>query len=78
MTKKYTPPYRFGLLYVDPKGKISSVGCKLKIEHHKQFADGRMMVVSRGVERFKIRKVLQEKPVLLAEVVILEDEVIQC
>jgi len=71
---KFCGTKRFGLLYVDPKGKISSVGCKLEIEHHKQLADGRMMVVSRGVERFKIRKVIQEKPVLLAEVEILEDE----
>mmetsp|Transcript_35632 Transcript_35632/g.42914 ORF Transcript_35632/g.42914 Transcript_35632/m.42914 type:complete len:324 (+) Transcript_35632:254-1225(+) len=65
---------RFGLVFVGPQGQLAQVGCNLEIEQHRQLGDGRMEVVQRGVERFKILRVIQEKPVLVCEVEVMEDE----
>jgi len=65
---------RFGLVYVNPRGGLASIGCCLEIEKHRQLEDGRLLVVMRGVERFRIRRVVADKPVLITEVEVLEDE----
>ena len=60
---------------MNPRGGLAAIGCCLEIEKHKQLEDGRLLVVMRGVERFRIRKIIAETPVLIAEVEDLEDEV---
>eukprot|EP00959_Pyramimonas_sp_CCMP1952_P259932 5434641-Pyramimonas_sp.AAC.2 len=68
-------PRRFGMVYVNPRGGLAAIGGCLEIEKHKQLDDGRLLVVMKGVERFRIRKIVAEKPVMIAEVEILQDEV---
>lgn len=43
-------------------------GTTLHIKEHSQLGDGRMLLVNQGVEKFKILKVVQEKPVLICDV----------
>jgi len=67
---------KFGMCFVDNEGRLASIGTTLEIvdfAHVKQ--DGRLFVTNKGRERFQIKSVIKEKPVLLCEVEVLpEDE----
>lgn len=64
---------RFGLCLLTPDG-LSMYGTVLEILHHKVFPDARLLTVSKGRERFRLVKILQERPVLVCDVEYLEDE----
>eukprot|EP00963_Diacronema_lutheri_P009578 scaffold867_cov317-Pavlova_lutheri.AAC.43 len=65
---------RFGLVFVTDQGQLAEYGSTLEIEQHRQIDGGRMLVVQRGVERFKITEVVQEKPYLICKVETVDDE----
>eukprot|EP00892_Ulva_mutabilis_P007155 jgi/Ulvmu1/4811/UM020_0096.1 len=64
---------RFGLCLLTPDG-LSTYGTVLEILHHKVFPDARLLTVSKGRERFRLVKIVQERPVLLCDVEYLEDD----
>ena len=64
---------RLGLLYQDAGGKLAAVGCELLIEQHCQMADGRLLAMLRGVERFRVERVVGEAPFLVCAVTPLQD-----
>ncbi|KAI8463336.1 MAG: PUA-like domain-containing protein [Monoraphidium minutum] len=67
---------RFGMCYSDgTSGRMASVGTTLEITAHTLEPDGRILVVNKGLERFRVTKVVKERPVLICEVEVLpEDE----
>lgn len=66
---------RFGMCYVDERGRLSAIGTTLEIQDFVLEPGGRMYVTNKGVERFKVTKVVAEKPVLICDVEVLpEDE----
>lgn len=57
------------------ENKLESVGCTAEIvKVIKRYADGRMDILTRGVQPFEIISINQELPYLRAEWAILEDE----
>ena len=66
---------RFGMAYYDQQaGGLASVGTVLEIREHSTMEDGRMLIENIGRERFKIKDVVEEKPILVCEVEYLDDE----
>lgn len=66
---------RFGMAYYDQQaGGLASIGTVLEIREHSTMEDGRMLIENVGRERFKIKDVVEEKPILVCEVEYLEDE----
>ncbi|GAB4817835.1 hypothetical protein N2152v2_004881 [Parachlorella kessleri] len=66
---------RFGMAFYDPKSQgLASVGTLLEIKEHARLEDGRLMVQNIGRERFRIKKVVEERPVLVCEVEYLPTE----
>eukprot|EP00803_Ostreobium_quekettii_P006098 evm.model.scf_1560.3 EVM.evm.TU.scf_1560.3 scf_1560:28159-32634(+) len=63
---------KFGMSFTS-QGGIAKVGTILEIQQHVPLEDGRMLVTSSGVQRFQIVNVVQERPVLVCEVKMLED-----
>lgn len=63
---------RFGMCLLTADG-LSTYGTVLEVIHHKVLPDARLLTVSKGRERFKLVKIIQERPVLLCEVEYLED-----
>lgn len=57
----------FGLSFGSPQG-LAVTGTALRIEEHECLADGRMLVSSKGVQRYRIVEVLKELPVLICKV----------
>jgi Lon protease-like protein len=53
---------------------VFSVGTVARVESVKELADGRFDVVSRGEQRFRVRKFLPGSPYLRAEVELLDEE----
>eukprot|EP01024_Parvocaulis_polyphysoides_P006400 TRINITY_DN11708_c0_g1_i2.p1 TRINITY_DN11708_c0_g1~~TRINITY_DN11708_c0_g1_i2.p1 ORF type:complete len:293 (-),score=25.67 TRINITY_DN11708_c0_g1_i2:250-1128(-) len=64
---------KFGLNFMSERGLVE-VGTTLQIQEHTTLDDGRLLVVNKGVERYRIRNVVQEKPVLICEVEILPED----
>jgi Lon protease-like protein len=64
----------FGIaLYAD--GKIFNIGCTAKIINVlKKYEDGRMDILTQGVEKFVIENIIEEKPYLQADVQLLPPE----
>lgn len=65
---------QFGLNHVNSEGGVSQVGVLLSIEGHELQSDGRMITYNRGVSRYKILKVTQKIPVVIAEVEMMPQE----
>ena len=66
---------RFGMAYYDQQaGGLASIGTVLEIREHSTMDDGRMLIENVGRERFRIKDVVEEKPILVCEVEYLEDE----
>eukprot|EP01025_Chloroclados_australasicus_P056838 TRINITY_DN706_c1_g1_i1.p1 TRINITY_DN706_c1_g1~~TRINITY_DN706_c1_g1_i1.p1 ORF type:complete len:309 (+),score=26.22 TRINITY_DN706_c1_g1_i1:41-928(+) len=64
---------KFGLNFVSEKGLVE-VGTTLEIQEHTTLDDGRLLVVNRGVERYRIVDIVQERPVLICNVEILQED----
>jgi Lon protease-like protein len=65
----------FGIVYSDQK-EIRKKGCTAKIvKVLKRYDDGRMDILTRGVTRFLIEDIIDEKPYLQARVAYFDDEV---
>lgn len=59
---------RFGMVFQDNEGRMATVGTTLEILEFADVPDGRLFVTNKGCERFKVLKVVQEKPIMLCEV----------
>lgn len=64
----------FGLCFVDDKSRLASVGTSLQIMEHVQAEDGRLYITNKGIERFRIVEVVKERPVLICEVEVLDED----
>jgi Lon protease-like protein len=65
----------FGIVYSDQK-EIRKKGCTAQIvQVLKRYDDGRMDILTRGVKRFFIEEIIDEKPYLQARVAYFDDEV---
>lgn len=65
----------FGMCFVDGQsGRMATVGTTLEIQAHTFEPDGKILVVNKGLERFKVTKVVKERPVLICEVEVLPDD----
>jgi Lon protease-like protein len=54
---------------------VADIGCTAEIvEVTKRYDDGRMDILTRGVERFEVLQVHDERPFLQAEFSVIEDE----
>lgn len=66
---------QFGLCWVSNDGSMAKIGTTLHIKEFSRFADGRMSVNNQGIERFKVLRIKEQRPVMIAEVEVLpEDE----
>lgn len=64
----------FGMCMVDQRGNLAATGTTLHIEQFKRQDNGQMLIVSQGTERFRITRVVEEKPVLICEVQVLSED----
>lgn len=65
---------KFGMCFVTRDGRMASIGTTLEIQQHVTESDGRIYVTQKGIERFEIKKVVREKPVLVCEVEVLPED----
>ena len=64
----------FGIVRASEEG-VADIGCTAEIlEVTKQYEDGRMDILTRGVERFEVLHVHQDRSFLQAEIAVLPDE----
>src|SRR5271167_1763190 len=64
----------FGIVRASEEG-VADVGCTAEIVSvTKQYDDGRMDIMTRGVERFEVLEVNQERAFLQAEISLVHDE----
>ena len=64
----------FGVIRASSSG-VEDIGCTAEIvEVIKRYDDGRMDILTRGVERFEVLQVHEERPFLEAEFTLIEDE----
>jgi len=64
----------FGVVRASPNG-VAEIGCTAEIiEVTKRYDDGRMDILTRGVERFEVLQVHEERTFLEAEFTVVEDE----
>lgn len=65
---------RFGVVRASSDG-MAEIGCTAEILGvTKRYDDGRMDILTRGVERFEVLQINEERSFLQAEVAVLEDE----
>ena len=57
----------FGMAFAHSRG-VASIVTMLHIKEHARMPDGRMLINSRGGRRFRIVRVVKERPVLICEV----------
>lgn len=64
----------FGVVRASSEG-VAGIGCTAEIlEVTKRYDDGRMDILTRGVERFEVLQVNDERAFLRAEISVIEDE----
>jgi Lon protease-like protein len=64
----------FGVVRVSKEG-VADVGCTAEIVAvTKRYDDGRMDILTRGVDRFEVLQVNQDRSFLQAEILVVEDE----
>lgn len=64
----------FGIVRASEEG-VAGIGCTAEIVSvTKKYDDGRMDILARGVDRFEVLEVNQERAFLQAEVMVVEDE----
>jgi len=62
----------FGMCFVGRNG-MENVGTMLRIEKHERRENGQMVVVNKGVERFKVLQELRKQPYMVCQVEMLPD-----
>ncbi len=63
----------FGVVRASSEG-VAEIGCTAEIlEVTKRYDDGRMDILTRGVDRFEVLEVNNERPFLQAEISVIED-----
>ena len=60
---------RFGMCFSSGDG-LAAHGTVLEIVRHQVLDDGRLLVLCKGRERFELRKIVEEKPVLRCRVAV--------
>ena len=64
----------FGIVRASDEG-VAGIGCTAEIlEVTKRYDDGRLDILTRGVKRFEVLEVNQERSFLQAEILVVEDE----
>ncbi|KAM0874182.1 hypothetical protein ACQ4PT_037645 [Festuca glaucescens] len=63
---------RFGVVFAGAGG-ASDVGCVGEVVKHERLADDRFFLICKGQERFRVERVVRNKPYLVAAVQWLED-----
>jgi Lon protease-like protein len=64
----------FGVVRASPEG-VADIGCTAEIlQVTKKYDDGRMDILTRGVERFEVLQVNEEPSFLQAEITFIQDE----
>jgi ATP-dependent Lon protease len=64
---------RFGMCYASSQG-LSAYGTVLEIVNHSVQPDGRILILCRGLDRFILKSIVKEKPVLLCNVELVRDD----
>lgn len=66
---------RFGVVLYDKEAEsLARVGCCAELLRFEPLPDGRIMTNNKGVERFRILRILEDDPYTVAEVEFFEDE----
>lgn len=68
---------KFGMCFVNSEGGLAATGTMLEIVHHDKLDDGRMLINSVGRQRFRITNVVQEAPIVICEVELLDEDGIE-
>jgi len=64
----------FGIVRAAAEG-VADIGCTAEIlQVTKKYDDGRMDILTRGVDRFEVLEVNEDRPFLQAEITLIEDE----
>lgn len=63
----------FGMVWLSDQGGVAKIGTLLQIKAHHMVKDGRLIIQSTGSRRFRILKILQSRPVLLARCEMVDD-----
>ena len=64
----------FGVVRASPEG-VADIGCTAEIlEVTKKYDDGRMDILTRGVDRFEVLEVNEDRSFLQAEITLIQDE----
>jgi uncharacterized protein len=64
----------FGIVRAAAEG-VADIGCTAEIlQVTKKYDDGRMDILARGVDRFEVLEVNEDRPFLQAEITLIEDE----
>eukprot|EP00898_Chlorokybus_atmophyticus_P001931 jgi/Chlat1/2739/Chrsp187S02932 len=66
---------RFGIIYAGDQGTAAAIGCCAEVFKHERFRDDRLLVVCRGLQRFRVVDVVRTKPYLVGRVQWIEDRV---
>ncbi|KAG2427714.1 hypothetical protein HYH02_014545 [Chlamydomonas schloesseri] len=71
---------KFGMCYVDgrsdPSGasRMASIGTMLEVVDFAHVQDGRIFITTKGRERFRVRSIVRERPIMIAEVEDLDED----
>jgi Lon protease-like protein len=63
----------FGIVRASEEG-VADIGCTAEIVSVKKYDDGRMDIITRGVERFEVLEVNEERSFLQAEIALVHDD----
>ena len=61
------------MCFVSEQG-LAAIGTMLHIDTHERLDDGQMLIENTGKERFQILRVVEERPVLICEVEMLQED----
>jgi ATP-dependent Lon protease len=62
------------MCFVDDSGRVSAIGTTLEIQDFLMESSGRMYVTNKGIERFRVTKVVKQQPVLVCDVEVLPED----
>eukprot|EP00882_Tetradesmus_deserticola_P024877 GHRQ01027220.1.p3 GENE.GHRQ01027220.1~~GHRQ01027220.1.p3 ORF type:complete len:108 (+),score=18.72 GHRQ01027220.1:98-421(+) len=65
---------RFGMCFVDDKGRVAGIGTTLEVKDFVMEPSGRMYVTNKGIERFRVTNVVKKTPVLVCDVEVLPED----
>jgi Lon protease-like protein len=64
---------QFGMCFFS-RDRLAGIGATLHIDEYVHMEDGRLVVTTKGIERFRIKSVIKERPVLVCEVLVCEED----